>query len=341
MSGAPARALEAETQVASTDELRAALANALRHCRPRASIVDVERTAAAYGSSWWLEDVEVHLDDGFDIALVYKDLGREANGSGARRIKPTFVTDPTREGWVYQTLLAGAAAGTPKLWAAVNDGAANRHWLLLERVHGVPLSQVGGRTTWCQVARWLGRFHHVVSVPQADGAPLLRHDSEHHRAWMRRALAATNQKLRLARLRALGPVHERAILYALSMGEKLIHGEFYPSNILVDLRGTTCRVHALDWEMAALGPQLLDLAALLSGPWSPDDRHAMAAAYRDAARTAGATLVPLDEFQRGLSACRLLLAVQWLGWARDWDPPADHRNDWLEEAERCAEELRS
>jgi hypothetical protein len=67
----------------------------------------------------------------------------------------------------------------------------------------------------------------------------------------------------------------------------------------------------------------------------------MQQAYCEGAPEARACFATPDAFRRGLTACRLLFAVQWLGWARGWDPPPDHQNDWLEEAERCAEELRS
>jgi aminoglycoside phosphotransferase (APT) family kinase protein len=145
---------------------------------------------------------------------------------------------------------------------------------------------------------------------------------------------------KLARLRALAPMHERATEEALATGTLPIHGEFYPSNVLSEESGPTYAIHPVDWEMAALGPPLIDLAALTSGRWGPDDRIAMMRAYREGVRSAGARCSVLDEIVRKAAACRLLLAVQWLGWAAGWPAPADHRNDWLEEAERSAEELR-
>ena len=53
-------------------------------------------------------------------------------------------------------------------------------------------------------------------------------------------------------------------LLALPVG--FIHGELYPSNVLVGER--TGRICAVDWEMAGIGPLLLDLAALTSGAWT-------------------------------------------------------------------------
>jgi aminoglycoside phosphotransferase (APT) family kinase protein len=244
-------------------------------------------------------------------------------------------------------LLPEAPPGPPKLWAAVCDSAGH-HWLFLERVNGTPLNQVGDRDTWSAAARWLGHFHNATPAPPAAGDPLLKHDQEYHRRWLMRALAAAHKEAqstprprddareRLARLRALIPAHEHAIDQALAADPSLIHGEFYPSNVLVSAAGA---VHPVDWEMASLGPPLLDLAALLTGRWSGDDRIAMTTAYCEGARAAGAR-VRLDPFERGVAACQLLLAVQWLGWAAGWTAPADHQNDWLEEAERCAKELR-
>ena len=52
-------------------------------------------------------------------------------------------------------------------------------------------------------------------------------------------------------------------------------------------------------------------------------RRADADAIRASARA--------DE-DRPLMQCRLHIAIQWLGWARSWNPPAEHVQDWLQEA---------
>jgi Ser/Thr protein kinase RdoA (MazF antagonist) len=319
--------------------------------RGGARIVELRRSLASYRSSWWLEDVTASLDDGSMLDLVFKDLGREAPGSRAWEVKPRKVTHPGREAWMYGRVLGPGDLGVPACWGAVSDPAAGRHWLFLERVSGIPLIQIGDFPVWTAVAGWLGRFHarHAWCGPLGEG-PLLEHDLDFHLGWMERALerahreaargngAGARAKRTLAALREVAPFHRTAAEQALAGGSTLIHGELYPANVLVERRGGL-RIHVVDWEMASLGPSLLDLAALVTGRWSGRERETMTLAYRDAVRAAGGTPLEPPDFLRTLTGCRLLLAVQWLGWAPDWDPPAEHRTDWVREAVRCAEAL--
>jgi hypothetical protein len=334
--------LERDLLSPSSAQLRAALSRSLERRMPRVRIIGVDRAPYPNRSSWWLEEITLDLDDNTRIALIFKDLARETKGSGARHVKPAFVTNPAREAWVYQNLLIEGAPGPPRLWAAVTDSEAGRYWLFLERVNGTPLTQMGDRKAWWAAAEWLGRFHATAPVARAMYGPLLHHDHDYHRRWLFRALAAAEHDAeKLARLHALISAHERAIEMALAMNPSLIHGEFYPSNVLVEEHDGSFLVHPVDWEMAALGPPLLDLAALTSGRWRRDERVVMATAYCEGARSAGLRCAPPAELLLGVAACRLLLAVQWLGWSAEWTAPADHQNDWLEEAEQCERELRA
>lgn len=96
--------------------------------------------------------------------------------------------------------------------------------------------------------------------------------------------------------------------------------------------GEGVRVAPVDWELAAAGSGLTDLAALVGG-WPRSDREALVAAY--------ATEPGVPPFTtRDLDFARLQLAIQWLGWAPpEWEPPEGQRHDWLAEAVQLAEEL--
>ena len=96
----------------------------------------------------------------------------------------------------------------------------------------------------------------------------------------------------------------------------------------------------VDWEMAAVGPGLVDLAALTAGGWTADERTALALAYHAAlAQAGGPPPAREEEFLTALDYCRLHLAVQWSGWSSGWSPPAEHAQDWLGEALSLAEKL--
>ena len=117
--------------------------------------------------------------------------------------------------------------------------------------------------------------------------------------------------------------HEEVVERLLALPRTVIHGELYPSNVLV----AGSRVCPIDWELAAAGPGLVDLAALATG-WTGADQGAIIAAYGD---------VDAND----LDSCRLHLAVRWLGWSRTWNAPKAHARDWLAEAVGAAERLGS
>jgi hypothetical protein len=323
---------------------------------PGASISAISRTPAAYRSSWWLEDLSVSLDDGRVLEMVFKDLDRATPGSFAHLAKPGHVLDSRREPWVYASVFEPLrkphangsrdrpGEGPPVFWGATSGRGGNARWLFLERIHGTPLSEIGTADVWRDAAAWLGRFHVVMESRIGSTGPLLRHDAEIHLEWFRRAIARARESTGPARFpnaswRRIRRAHSAAVRELMRDAGTLIHGEFYPSNILVERWGRDWRIRPVDWEMAGVGPRLLDLAALTCGGWSPQERAGMLRAYRGGMLDAGGKAEPMDRFLRNLTSCRLLLAVQWLGWSAGWSPPLEHRHDWFLEAVRCAEEL--
>ena len=113
---------------------------------------------------------------------------------------------------------------------------------------------------------------------------------------------------------------------------------FFASNVLVETAAGEVRVRPVDWEVAGMGPMLMDLAALTAG-WTEDQRAELAISYRTGVSGENGTSQSHDDFMRGLDCCRLQLAVQLLGWARQWTPPATHTQDWLGEALHAADRL--
>jgi aminoglycoside phosphotransferase (APT) family kinase protein len=209
----------------------------------------------------------------------------------------------------------------------------------------VALWQIGELEIWEEAARWLARLHRRFG--EGDVAErarhLLRHDPGFYRQWPERALsfASRDDDRRRRGLRWLVERYERVVERLETLPVAFIHGEFYASNVLVgesDASGSP-RICPIDWELAAIGGTLLDVAALTTGKWSDAERRSLALAYRDALETLGGMAWPAEEFLTALDYCYLHLAVQWLGWAPTWKAPRAHRYDWLGEALRLAEKL--
>jgi hypothetical protein len=331
------------------DELCAALESELsrRLARPvRLARLDVRRSE--YSTSFALDQVEVTLDDGTDFRLVRKDLSRQGLLPDARRVKPDFLYDPMREIAVYRQILARHELGTADCFGAVIDPRRGRFWLLLERVPGIELYQVGEFSVWCEVARWLAEFHSRFQVDAENlglSAPLSRYSAFSYPRWLGRARAF------LARNPVQSPEgvsdpwgrlaagYEALVARLTTLPTTLIHGEFYASNILVQVTVGGLRVCPIDWEMAALGPGLIDLAALTAGGWSEGERIELARAYHEGLTMVGGAPIGFETLLADLDVCRLHLAVQWLGWAPGWAPPPEHAQDWLGEALRLARKL--
>lgn len=286
----------------------------------------VGRQPYAYRTSFPLEELRVELAGEGPATLLFKRLDWEELDPEAQLAKPRFLHDPQREPAVYAKLLLQAPPGPPRCFGAVTE--PGRHWLFLERVEGRELFQVGERELWEEAARWLARFH-AAMAPDLDRhrqeCRLIDHDAAFYSRWLERAREFAPDPESVERLAAC---HEQVIEALLTLPRTVLHGEFYASNVLVSDK----RVAPVDWEIAAAGPALTDLAALVSG-WPGADRDALAAAYAGEPGVSPFTT-------RDLDFARLQVAIQWLGWApSEWEPPEGQRHDWLGEAIQLAEEL--
>jgi hypothetical protein len=325
-------------------ELRAALEVMLSEHFGRPLRVDhFERRPFAYQTSSAIEAIDVELD-GTRLKLLLKDLSRSGLQGTALRTKPDFVRHPLREIEVYRKILSDGRTGTARCYGSLVDADKDRYWLLLECVGGRELYQVGERSLWQAVARrlakmhcqWAGRFGELQTR-----APLLSYDYDFYRAWITRAAAFQAQKTQPgpSRWQRLVDGYDRVIQHLLSLPRTFIHGELYASNMLVEGTHEPLRICPVDWEMAAIGPGLMDMAALTAGKWSDEERTALLEAYRQGLEECGDERSSLAELQRDLDYCRLHAAVQWLGWSPDWTPPAAHAHDWRSEAIMLADKI--
>ena len=326
-----------------TDDHRgAAVQRALgRHLTAGRRVRSVVSVPSPNRSSFVVDDIDVRLDDGTTLELVAKAAHWNGLSPEARRAKPRFLWDPDRERASYEALLSPRQIGSARYFGSY-VGQSGERYLLLERIEGTPLWQHGDREAWCEAARWLARMHVRIGADRAAGsradAHLIRYDRRFYERWIWRANAFHRRES--GQLRALLQRYRRIIDSLLGEPAAFIHGEFYAANVLVAPR---IRPHAgyvvrpVDWEMAALGPALMDLACLVAGHWSDDERTGVADAYfRERARY-GDGSSPWRGQLRTLDYCLVHLSVRNLGWARDWAPPRDRAYDWLAEALRLCD----
>jgi Ser/Thr protein kinase RdoA (MazF antagonist) len=316
-------------------------------------IVQFRRTPSEFSSSHAVEELDITLANDVCLTLVFKNLSKRALTMEARANKPRFLINPRREIDVYNTLLPRYGQGTANCVASVIDERREQYWLILEKVPGVELYQVGDFDTWLETARWLARFHDATSAfpAKADSVPsLLHHDRSYYRTWPRRAKSnlESEQAPGHEEMVWLGSRYERVIDRLVALPRTLLHGDFNASNILVRARqesagipdlGSSVRICPVDWEMAAVGTGFTDLAALISGGWTEEQSMALVSAYLDARPGRWNELKDRGEVLIDVKCCQLHLAIQWLGWSPGWSPPVEHRQNWMGQALDLARQL--
>src|SRR5262249_31411280 len=331
---------------AHPSELQHRLENRLAdHFGQRRAIVKLARRPCPYSSSFTLDETDVGFADGSALQLGMKDLSPGGMTESARRARPEFLYEPRREIQAYRRILPFAPPGAATSYGAVIDPTTQRYLLFLERVNGLELRHVGTLSIWKRAARWIAQFHRSFSPADlarlVERSSVLVYDAAFYWRWLERArqFAARRPTVRrrIDRIaRGYAPVVSRLD----SMPRTLIHGECYPCNVLIGRAGHRVRVCPVDWEMAALGPGLMDLAWLTTG-WARPEQRALIQAYRAAAAdgTPRSATIPHD-FWLDFHCCRLHLAVRMLGWSDGWAPPSHHARDWLGEAEWLADRIR-
>lgn len=266
------------------------------------------RRAWEYHSSHAMQELDVEFADGTTCAMLFKNLAPRMQLEEAARTRPEFLYEPKREIEVYRDVLANADLDTPRYYGSKIDEWKEEpcYWLFLERLsNAIPLWQCE-LDQWPAAARWLKRLHErkFTQLP----ASLIRYDENFYWQWMERAANFRSEA------RAIAHRYAKVVERLTKLPTTFIHGEFYPSNILVQ----NGRIRPVDWETAAIGPALMDLAALCAGRFDDERRREIATIY-------GADTDTLND-------CRLHLAIQWLGWSNEWTPPKEHAQNWLAEA---------
>ena len=267
----------------------------------------LERHANPRASTFPSEFVHCRLPDGRRLELCCKYGADENDGCYGHRGNAAY------EAAVYRLLMRRGLAGVPRLYGTFAERPARRTWLVLERVPGVRIDDLGEQAGAMRAAAaWVGRLHAADLLADAlhAGVPLIRHTRDYYLGWIRRTIEfARPLHARYPWLRELERQADALVAPLLSAPRVLIHGEYYPHNVLVH----GAAVFALDWQSAAVAAGELDLAALTEN-WPEEIVEACVHEYRAARWPEGAPAWS----DAVLEAARVHWLFRWLGDRPHW-----------------------
>lgn len=276
---------------------------------PQAPVEQVTIVPFPHLGSYFCATVSITHVDGTSHEMFFKDL------SLPFRAKDDVSGRRDRELHVYEDLLAGGRLGTAELIHTHRDPEADRCWLFLERLEGTTIEDPNDELG-LEAAAWLGQLQshflpHVERLSRDEY--LVQHNAAFFSAQLDRAkheVAASVPSSADTFAKLFGS-YDAVIELLADQPCNLVHGGYIPWHVIVNRSLDPVRVMAIDWELAAVGSPLYDLAYFTDGAEiGAQDR--MYAAYRSAAIENGVPVVSDGEMRRIMDAFRLHRTVEWL-----------------------------
>lgn len=275
-----------------------------RVLRPRPSTIDlivVDRRRLR-GSTFPVEIVTARVAADRIVSLFCKyEAGLAHEGFGHRG-------GVRHEAKVYAKILGPLRCSTPAFIGRHIDRHTGDTWLFLEAVGAPSIANAPGAQSPASLraaANWIGRFHRDLASRTRAFPFLSRYGVAYYRGFVDRVWRfSVGRRRQYPWLREVCDRAGEFIALLLDAPTTVVHGEYYPGNIVVT-EGRTCPV---DWESAAVAPGELDLSALTEG-WPQALADECAREYTDARWPGGAPA----GFHRTLAAARLYWSFRWLG----------------------------
>jgi thiamine kinase-like enzyme len=234
-----------------------------RVCGANTSIVEVRSAPSPSATSYAARVVTVQLTGGATLRMFLKDFGSSRlfkEGAGERR---------ARELHVYRDLLRHAELDIPAYYGAVWGQEHERFWLVVEFVDAVPVADCAF-DSWPAATAWLARMQGLYArdPDRFEHSPLLiRHDADFFASRAERALSSARRisARAMRRLRRILSGYDDFVALMAAQPTTLVHGSYRPENVLIDEPSRPSRICVVDWELAAIGAPLYDLARLCDG----------------------------------------------------------------------------
>ena len=266
------------------------------------SFTIIRREPSPYISTSFNEIVTCRLADGSERRLLLK-RGRASWDSWGHRGGVPY------EAQVYLSVLQPLSIPLPRLFSVGERSTSGETALLIDYVDNAERLEFAHPEAILAAARWIGEFHRL-NESRADALVpgICRYDEAYYLGWSERALSFSRHVYGhwLTDVCA----HFGVLVRELLTGQlTVVHGEYYPKNILVRDKV----IIPVDWESAAIAAGEIDLASLTEG-WPDEYKRACAIEY-SLARWPGGTP---PAFERRLAIANMYLLFRWLGDRIEW-----------------------
>ena len=278
----------------------------------RGAIATIHCRQSEYATSFPCYIVDLCLSNGKCLSLFLKSLGF------SHLHKDLMQQRRDRELIVYRDLLANMSLGTAIYYDSVWDHNQGRFWLIIEHVSGIPV-RYSDFQYWVSSARWLGRMFAKFSERRdlLDNCTVLQcHDRDYFLSTAKKAVVAVGEAAESLsdRLDRISETYGQVVNLMSNQRPSLVHGSYRPHNILVAAEPVQ-RICPVDWELAAVGSPLYDLAFLANGFTSPR-LELMLDAYRAGAIESGASPPEQTELTALVNCFRLHKVLKSLSESR-------------------------
>ena len=247
------------------------------------------------------ELVTCRIGDGRHLQLFCKYTAGYSHASHGHRGGVPYEAE------VYRHVLAPLRVSTPSFHGMHTGAHRDDVWFVLEYIpNTLRLNQPEDPDIAMVVAAsWLGRFHARAEKRLPSPAIVSAYDAEYYRGWSRRTLEfARDIGVELDWLRPLLARFDEIGPQVLNTHPTVIHGEFYPRNILF----RDYRIFPVDWESAAIAAGEIDLVTM-TDCWDDEVTARCTTAYQIGRWPNG---VPKN-FEERMTWARLYLQLRWLG----------------------------
>ncbi len=278
-------------------------------------LVSLERRNNPYSSAFPSEIVVCRFADHSSQKLLLK------YGVAGKHTGHGYWGNVGYEASVYEHVLERLALSTPRYFGCFVYEPAGQVCLAIQYLEGTTRLDKCSESALLRCAEWLGAYHAVAAVIgnlASVRKKLNQYDAAYFGGWVERTLVYSRV------LRHQYPWIERLCESFMASVEMLtddhltiIHGEFYPNNILVG----TEQIHPVDWQASAIARGEIDLASLTQGWRNTQLVEQCILAYQRARWPQGAP----QDFENALEIARVYWPLRWLGDTPEWTLKPERR----------------